>query len=219
MSNDPDFINIPELDIENKLILPTLKLYEQFEFKFSAIYQDIRSILIDIHAYLADVALQWYQHPLETFSTCYDRFENDVLPKADLLFQSWQIQAMTGADQAKQYIQVFWDNPQQTTLAALEPVSEYFGAITEQSNHYWQSFLDNPEQFMQETMMVATNYLEAFSDHTEVVLISSYYYLLELFRILMEQPYSTLHALYANSLSRLLDTYYDLISSLLPVIG
>lgn len=218
MFDRPEFINIPALDLDNKLILPTLQLYQKIEFKLSALYQDIRSILVDAHTYLADVALQWYKHPRESFTATYDRFENDFLPKADAFYQHWEMQAMAGVDQVERYLQAFWDNPEQTTQAMLEPVSCYFASATEQTERYWQSFIDNPEQFAVDAMAIATNYLASFTDSIEVILISSYYTLLELFQILMAQPSAALQALYANTLSRLLDTYYDLISSLLIMV-
>ncbi|MEI6069279.1 MAG: hypothetical protein WCP96_18240 [Methylococcaceae bacterium] len=46
---------------------------------------------------------------------------------------------------------------------------------------------------------------------------SSYYVLAELFSLLMRQPSVTLQDLYHNTLSALLEAYFDIISSLLAI--
>jgi hypothetical protein len=226
MLDKPDFIGIPQLDLENKLIMPTLKLYDQLSFKLNILYQDIRNTLIDAHTYLAGAAEQFYDHPKETLSAWYDQvaytstnlyaqFENDLLPRAETFYQQWQMQATVAVDTAGQYWNAFWENPEQMTLAAVEPVSRYFVSATEQTERYWQLFIENPEQFAIDAFTPVTNYLSSLTDSAEVALISSYYALLELFQVLMAQPVAAFQALYANTLSILLDTYYDVISSLL----
>ena len=43
-----------------------------------------------------------------------------------------------------QYLQAFWDNPEQVATATFEPVTRYVAAVTEQSERYWQLFMDSP---------------------------------------------------------------------------
>jgi hypothetical protein len=67
MFNQPDFFTIRQLDLENKLILPTTKLYSQVSFKLNALSQDIHIALVGIHSVVANAARQVYEHPVETY--------------------------------------------------------------------------------------------------------------------------------------------------------
>jgi hypothetical protein len=224
MFNQPDFFTIQQLDLENKLILPTTKLYSQVSFKLNALYQDIHTVLIDFHGKVAVAGKQVYDHPVETLTAWYEQaayagnalyaqVQTSVLPT----YQGWQVKVNAGKEATSQYLQAFWDNPDQVTLATLEPVTRYVAAVTGQSERYWQLFLDNPEQFMASVLSPVTGYLASLTQETEAVLISSYYVLAELFRLLMMQPSATLQALYHNTLSALLDAYFDTVSSLLVI--
>ena len=224
MSDQPDFFTIRQLDLENKLILPTTKLYSQVSFQFNALYQDIRSALIDTHNVVATAAKQVYEHPVETLTAWYEQtthtgialyaqVQNSVLP----VYQNWQVKVTTGRGKTVQFVQAFWDNPEQVTLATFEPVTRYAAVVTEQSEQYWQMFLDNPEQFMATALAPVSNYLASLSENAEAVLISNYYVLADLFSLLMAQPSTTLQTLYRNALSALLDVYFDAVSSLLAV--
>jgi len=95
-------------------------------------------------------------------------------------------------------------------LATIEPLTRYVPAVGVQSKRHWQLLLDNPEQLMASVLAPATGYLASLTQETEAVLISSYYVLAELFRLLMMQPSATLKALYQNTLSALLATYLAL---------
>jgi hypothetical protein len=224
MFNQPDFFTIQQLDLENKLILPTTKLYSQVSFKLSALYQGIHSALIDVHSMVATAAKQVYEHPVETLTAwsehaayasnaLYAQVQASVLP----VYQGWQVKVNAGKEITGQYLQAFWDNPDQVTLATLEPVTRYVAAVTGQSERYWQLFLDNPEQFMASVLSPVTGYLASLTQETEATLISSYYVLAELFRLLMTQPSETLQALYNNTLAAFLEAYFDIVSSLLVI--
>ena len=73
MFNQPDFLTIRQLDLENKLILPTTKLYSQISFKLNALSQDIHSALLDVHSVVANAAKQVYEHPVETLTAWYEQ--------------------------------------------------------------------------------------------------------------------------------------------------
>lgn len=224
--NHPDFLTIRQLDLENKLLAPTAKLYAQVSFKLDLLYQDIRTVLIDAHSFASATAKQVYDHPVETITAWYSyavnsgnqlyaQVQNDVLPKAEALYQHWQIQAVAGVEKAGQSWQAFWDNPAQVTIATFEPVTRYAATATEQSGQYLQMFLDNPEQFIAGMLAPVTGYLNSLTESAEGVLINGYYTLSDLFSLLIAQPSATLHALYNSTLSTLLDIYYELISSVL----
>lgn len=222
--NQPDFFTIRQLDLENKLVLPTTQLYGQVSFQLKALYHDIRSVLTEAHSVVASAAKQVYEHPVETLTAWYDQaaytggtlyaqVQAVVLP----IYQDWQVQMNAGKEKSGQYLQAFWDSPEQVTLSTFEPVTRYVTTVAEQSGRYWQMFLDNPEQFMTTALGPVTGYLASLSEDAEAVLISSYYALADLFSLLMAQPSATLQALYRNTLSALLDVYFDVISSLLVI--
>ena len=222
MFNQSDFLTIRQLDLENKLILPTTKLYGQVSFQLKALYQDIHDVLINAHSVVATAAKQVYDHPVATLTAWYEQaaqtgtalyvqVQATVLP----MYQDWQVQVNTSKEEAGQYLQAFWANPEQVTVATFEPVTRYVAAVTEQSERHWQLFLDSPEQFMAGILAPVTDYLTTLNAVAEAALVSSYYALAELFNILMAQPVAALQALYRNSLSALLDVYFDVISSLL----
>ena len=222
MFNQPDFLIRHQLDLENKLILPTTKLYSQISFKLNALSQDIHSALIDVHSIVANAAKQIYDHPVETLTAWYEQAvhsgaaiyaqgQTSVLP----VYQGWQVKVNLAKEKTGQYLQAFWDNPAQVTSATFEPVTRYVTAITEQSERSWQLFMENPEQFMMTALAPITGYLSALGENAEAVLVSSYYALANLFSLLIAQPLATFQALYRNALSALLDVYFEVISSLM----
>ena len=222
MFNQSEFFAIRQLDLDNKLILPTTKLYSQVSFQLNALYQDIHSALISAHSAVATAAKQVYEHPVETLTAWYEQavhsgtalyaqVQNSVLP----VYQDWQLKVNMGKGKTGQYLQAFWDNPEQVTLAAIEPVTRYASAVTEQSERYWQLFMENPEQFMVTALAPVTVSLASFGEQAEAVLISKYYALTDVFNLLLAQPAATLQASYRNALAALLDVYFDVISSLL----
>jgi len=222
MLNQPDFFTIRQLDLENKLVLPTTKLYNQFSFQLNALYQDIHSALIGVHSVVAAASKQVYEHPMETLTAWYDQAvytgttlyaqaQTSVLP----VYQGWQVKVNSGKEKTGQYLQAFWDNPEQVTLSTIEPVTRYVTAVTEQSERYWQLFMEDPEQFMVTALAPVTGSLSTLGENAEAVLISKYYVLTDLFSLLIAQPSATLQASYRNALAALLDVYFDLISSLL----
>lgn len=220
--NAPDFFTIRQLDLENKLYLPTSKLYSQVRFQLNDMYQDIHNVLIDAHNVVASSAKQVYEHPLETMTAwyeqagnssaaLYDQIRETVLP----VYQNWHVKIITGKEHTLQHLKAFWNDPEQTTRAALEPVTRTIASASELAEKNLQLFLDNPEQFMVSATAPVTTYLASLTESSKVVLLDAYDALTELFSLLASQPSATLQALYHNALSSLLDVYYDVISSFL----
>ena len=126
MFNQPDFLTIRQLDLENKLVLPTTKLYGQVGFQLKALYQDIHNVLINAHSVVAAAAKQVYEHPVATLTAWYEQAaqtgavlyayaQTSVLP----VYQDWQFQVNTAKQKTGQYLQAFWDNPEQVTSRPL----------------------------------------------------------------------------------------------------
>lgn len=209
--NQPDFLTVRQFDFENKLVLPTKELYTQLNFKFNALYENIHAILSDAHSYLAAAAQQFYDRPVETLATWYgqaayttNNLYTEIQSHVSPIHESWGIKAKE-----------FWANPEQVTISTLEPVKRF---ATENAEQYLQPFLDNPEQFLANAFAPVADYLTGITGSAESILIGSYYALLDLFKLLMEQPSEALRALYQSSLSGLLDVYYQAISSLLTML-
>ena len=222
--NQPNFFTIQQLDLENKLILPTTKLYGQVAFQVNALYQDIRSALTDAHSVVATAAKQIYEHPVETMTAMYEQAGHrggalyaQVHSYALPVYQRWQVNVTTGKEKTSQFLQAFWNNPEQVTLATFEPVTRHVAAIAERTEQNFQMFMDNPEQFVAIAIAPVTAYLGSFTEAAKGVLISSYYVLGDLLGLLMARPLATLQALYHNTLSALLDVYFDVISSFLVI--
>lgn len=229
----PDFLTLRQLDIENKLYLPTTKLYDHISFKLNAsyqdflfqttsLYQDICSVLSNTHTAMANTAKAVYDHPTETFSAWYEKAINTgnfyythVQQTVTPVFQNWQLELTTCKDKTSTYLQAFLDNPQQVSLKTIEPITNYITATTEQSQLYTQQLIANPEQYLSTAIAPITHSISAVNESIEVTLIGVYYALVDLANILLSQPIATLQALYHNTLAALLDIYFDTISSLL----
>jgi hypothetical protein len=74
--NESDLYNVRQLDIENKLILPTTRLYDRISFKFNSLYQDVHNALMNAYGSAATNARQIYEHPLETVTVWYQHSAN-----------------------------------------------------------------------------------------------------------------------------------------------
>lgn len=209
--NQPDFLTIREFDVENKIILPTKALYTQLNVQFNTLYENIRTILTEMHSSLSVMGKAFYDNPVETVSAWYDQ----VTYSTGNLYADAQNYVMPIYQDTEQFIQTFWANPEQVTLTTLEPIKRL---ATTSSAQYLQPFLDNPEQFLISVLAPATDFITVVNDSVEAILISSYYALLDLFKLLMDQPSEALRAIYQNSLSALLDGYYQVISSLLTMM-
>jgi len=222
MLNQPDFLTFRQLDLETKLILPTQKLLTQISFQLNSLYQDIRNALIDAHSFVAAAAKQVYEQPIPTLTVWYEQSVDSgkvlyaqIQGTVSPIYQDWQVKLSVGKERAGHYLQAFWDNPEQVTVATFEPITRYMVDVADQSGRYWQAFSEDPELFAISAFAPITEYLSSLSDEAEAVLISSYYGLADFLSLLMAQPSATFQALYRNTLSSLLDVYFELVSSLL----
>lgn len=221
----PDFFIVQPLDWENKLFVPTINLYNQAAFQFNTLYESIRKLLIDAHTHVAMLAKQVYAQPRETLTAWYEQatytttaLYTDVQSHVQPVYQDWMTQFVVGKEQADRFLQAFWRNPEQVALETLAPLKAHVTTITAYSEQYLQQVFADPEPFLLNAFAPMMNYLNSFMETAEAALISTYYALLELFKLLMAQPLETLKALYQNTLSALLDVYFDAISSLLTMM-
>lgn len=195
-SDNPNFLFPKDLDLENKLFLPTSRLFSQLNLQLQALYQDIHTALIDFHASMASSARQLYDQPGPTLAAWYDqaarrsdelyaRMTEELLPQAEASYQ--------------QLVADVSDAGRETQL-------------------YLQNFLENPEAVAAEAIAPVMAYLDAATEATEQALLNSFYALSDLFNLFMEQPTETLESTYYYLMSELLDLYSQAISSLLMQI-
>lgn len=193
MLDEDDLNRMPEIDFENKLIEPTLKLYYQIGEQLTILYSDIRSLLIDVHDHAAVMVRRFYDQPLESLNTWSDRLtaigddfrarvEYQWLPDAEAFYRYWQARVVAESDAA--------------------------GAS-------WRHFQDDPERFALEVLTAMANHLNSVADGIEALLINQYYVLSELLSWISSQPATAMQAAYHHALAKLLDIYYDIVSSLL----
>ncbi|NOT11279.1 MAG: hypothetical protein HOP23_05525 [Methylococcaceae bacterium] len=222
--NQFDLLAIRQFDIEHKVILPTSKLYAQVNTQVNSLVQDIRSVLIDSHNLVASSAKEVYANPVATLTYWYDlaraqgtniyiQFQTNIRP----IGQQWQDKIVASREKTTQYLQAFWDNPEQVAANTLEPVMRYATSISANAEHQLQLFVDNPEQFMASAVAPLTTYLTSLTESAKAALISHYYALSDLASLLKTQPATTLKSVYHNALSSLLDVYFDVISSFLVI--
>ncbi|WAK02116.1 hypothetical protein [Methylobacter sp. YRD-M1] len=182
-----------DLDLENKLFLPTSKLYAQLNGQLQTLYQDTRAALIDGHALMASSAKQLYEQPGPTLAAWYDQaasratelhaqINEELLPKAQASYRQLVVDVADAGRETQLYLQNFMENPEAVAAAAIQPVAAY---------------------------------LAAASEATEAALVSGYYALASLLSQLMKQPAETLEASIHYLLSELLEFYFQAVSSLL----
>jgi hypothetical protein len=186
----PDFFAIEQVDLQSKLIQPSLQLYNQTLEQLKTSYDDAVTMVLDTHLSIAASTKQIYERPpMDTLTEWASVLQNsgndfitlvktDVLPKADGYYQQLVVSLVETSDKVKPVLQETWNNPKQ----ALDFVSAATVNVFSQIKN------------------VTTQNAEALMDLGNVFVI---------------QPVETAQALYRNVLSATVDTYFDLVSSLL----
>ncbi|NOS74626.1 MAG: hypothetical protein HOP36_08845 [Methyloglobulus sp.] len=222
LSNRLDDLNLRQLDLENKLVLPTAKLVAQVKAQLNDGYQGMLNSLADANSFVATSAQQLYAHPAATTADWYGQIRNvstnlvvqaqgDVLP----IYQNWEAQISTGKARTIQAFQAFWDNPQQATLETFAPTTQLAAKAYGILERDLQFLLDNPGQYLVATFSPATAYLASVAGSAKIMLTASYATLADALALIKDQPSVAFKALYHNTLSALLDGYSDAVSSLL----
>jgi hypothetical protein len=71
--NESNLFTVQQLDLENKLILPTSQLLDRIVFKSNMLYQDIHNVLINTYTSAAANVRQILESPLEKMMSWYDQ--------------------------------------------------------------------------------------------------------------------------------------------------
>lgn len=187
--SNPDFFAIKQVDLESKLIQPTSQLYNQTCEQLKTFYNSTINALLDTHEQMAVSAKQVYEQPTQTLTEWYG------------VLQQNGNEAMT---LVKNELLPKMDSYYQHSVTLSVNAGE-------KMKMYWQHVENNPKQVTDSLFSVANNLVSQLKVLTNQSMES----LLDLGNLLVVQPVETVQALYRNSLSAVVDTYFDLVSTLL----
>ncbi|MDD2802507.1 MAG: hypothetical protein PHE96_13720 [Methylococcales bacterium] len=215
LSINQDFLNIKQLDIESKLIEPTSRLVAQLNAQLSSLYVETEAKLRELHMEIATLSKQAYEQPVETFTALYDQsveecnevyvlFREEVLPKAEVVCQQIAAKVSDAGDKTLAFGQALLDDPQATVVSSVDKISVSFN-----------TGLDASQAIIDTISAQLTSWSSIAMQVTEENALSLYYAAGEILKLLLEQPWETVQALFYNTLSSLLDVYFQAVSSLI----
>jgi hypothetical protein len=200
--DNPDFLSIQPLDLENKLYKPTAQLFVHVKQQTATVYDDLKDVLLETHRFISVEANQVYEHPGETLNEWYRiAIENgtttyqEVVPKLAASYQQIETGLIDLNAQSKAFWTAFYADPEAFSVSLIEPLLAQLNGLMAQSQ----------------------SHLSLLAGQVETYLINTYTNLLQVSELLMQQPVNTLNAVYQNSLAALLDIYAHIISSLLTL--
>ena len=185
------------LDYQEKIIAPTKQLYAQLNEQANELFEQAKESAIEIHAKVSEISLEFYDHPVETATRwqaeaseksnqLYATFNDSILPAAKADYDQLIVTLVDYGLQSRQSFQTFLDNPEQIT-------AEAFTAFNQSISTYINKTLDVSSLIMNDLSNKAG----------------------EIISLLIEQPMETMEAFYYQSLSNLLNSYFDIVSSAL----
>lgn len=190
-------MSIEDLDYQAKVIVPTKQLYAQISEQANQLLAQAQESALELQAKIAESGLEFYDHPVDTASRwqaevtektnqLYVNFNDTILPAVKADYDQLLVTLVDYGMQSRQSLQAFWDNPEQMTVEAFTAVNQGF-------MFYLNKTLD--------ISLIALNNLTSKAD--------------EIINLLIEQPMETMEAFYYQSLTTLLNSYFDIVSSAL----
>jgi len=190
-------MSIEDLDYQAKIIAPTKQLYAQLSEQANELLTQAKESALELHAQVSETGLEFYEHPVETATRwqseatekgnqLYATFNDNILPAAKADYDQLIVTLVDYGLQSRQSFQVFLDNPEQITVEA-------FTALNQSLSLY----IDN-------SLNASSLILNALSSKAD-----------EIISLLIEQPMETMEAFYYQSLTNLLNSYFDIVSSAL----
>jgi hypothetical protein len=186
----PDFFAIEQVDLQSKLIQPSFQLYNQTVIQLKTAYHDAINVVLEAHENLSISSKEIYERPVLQTLTEW----SDVLQKnSNELIMLVKNDVMPKAD----------GYYQQLSMSLVETSDKVKPVL--------QAAWNNPKQTLDCVSNVAANLFSqvktATSQSTEA--------LVDLGNLFVIQPVETAQALYRNVLSSTVETYFDLVSTLL----
>ncbi|RLA18087.1 MAG: hypothetical protein DRQ62_14185 [Gammaproteobacteria bacterium] len=190
-------MSIEDLDYQAKIITPTQQLFDQISEQANALLVQAKESALELHAKVSETGLELYEHPVETATRwqaeatekgnqLYATFNDNILPAVKADYDQLIVTLVDYGLQSRQSFQVFLDNPEQITVEA-------FTALNQSLSTYIDKTLD-----------VSSLILNDLSNKAG-----------EIISLLIEQPMETMEAFYYQSLTNLLNSYFDIVSSAL----
>ncbi len=183
---DPDFFDLKPLDLEHKVFLPTRELYSSLSLQVNELYRQIKTVLLDWHADVAFAAKQFYAHPVETGSQWYAQAidygaqiyaqVNEVyFPKVESMYEQTIVETTQLGRQAGEFWQAFYNHPQATVAALLEPVTNYTNQALDVADVYFASVYSAILELLDLMLEQPTETLEAVYQNALAGLLDVYF--------------------------------------------
>lgn len=193
-------MNAENIDYQTKVIFPTQQLYQQLSSQASELFEQTKESALELHAKVAKSGLQLYEHPTETATLwkeqaidksneLYATFNNDIAPVVKADYQQLIGTLADYGLQSQQSFQIFLDNPEKVTVEAFTTLNN--ALIT----------------FFEKSLDVSALMLDTITTKAE-----------EIINLLIQQPIQTMEDIYYQTLSALLNSYFDIISSLISTV-
>ncbi|MCF7969616.1 MAG: hypothetical protein K9L22_00430 [Methylococcaceae bacterium] len=190
-------MSIEDLDYQAKIIAPSKQLYAQLSEQANELLAQAKESALELHAKVAETSLGFYEHPVETATRwqaeatekgnqLYATFNDNILPAVKADYEQLIVTLVDYGLQSRQSFQVFLDNPEQMTVEAFTAFNQSLSA------------------FIEHSLKVSSLMLNELSSKAS-----------EIISLLIEQPMETIEAFYYQSLTTLLNSYFDIVSSAL----
>lgn len=190
-------MNPETLDYQTKVVAPSQQLYQQLSMQAHDLYLQAKSSALQLHSDIAKSTLEFYQHPTETATRwqlqaiesgnkLYATFNNEIIPSVHADYQQLAINVANYAIQSRKSFQSFLDNPEKVTV-------ETFTAFNQALIAFLDKTIDVSAEVLKEISATAT----------------------EIINLLITQPVESMESFYYQTLTTLLNGYFNLISSFL----
>lgn len=185
-----------QLDLENRVVIPTHRLYNQLGTELAARYAESKNYLIDLHTQTASAAQQLYQHPVDTST-------------------AWYQQAVFSGQQLYQtFNQQLW--PETVSQLGIWAVNTREWLL--ESQRVLQALADNYPRITADTVSHVRHNASMMLDLAMEKLRQLQSLLVDVTTALMDAPLVTLENYVMGVLNALLSAYFELISALLLTV-
>jgi len=190
-------MNASNINYDEKIITPTKELYQLLSQQANALFERAAISGNELHASIANATTEFYDAPVETSlrwkgeitdkgNEFYAHLNTDIIPSAQADYQQFVSVASDYSSQAQNAIQFFIDHPKMVTV-------DTFNTL----NHGINVFIDSSISLSAKTIdalnLQVTNIIDFLSN----------------------QPIQGLENIYYESLALLLNSYFNIVSSLL----
>jgi hypothetical protein len=173
MLSNSDFFTIPPLDVENKMIQPTVRLYQKLSFKFNTLSQDIQNTWLDMQSSTIAGIKQMYRHPDDTIRLWYGQAADTGAQLYARLNSEWQSlyqkmsqTALNVRDSIATTAQQFYEHPGPTVTAWYQHAGNKGNALIAEA----QTELQPIYQQWQTTLTAGKTKAEQAVDHLQTLL-------------------------------------------------